>query len=141
MLEKDIITVLKFNTEKGLHHFLETLKSFNFEKWLHHILMTLKVFQNSYSVECWWTAALKAAYYIIFMINELDLLWVHNFIVWEIYFLFGIKFCLNEGIDTCFNVKCVLLGGNLIFLVVTTCYLVVTTRYWWLLLVTARSHF
>ena len=46
-----------FNTEKGLHHSLETLKSFNFEKWLHQILMTLKYFQNSYSAECWWTAA------------------------------------------------------------------------------------
>ena len=50
-------TLKVFNIEKELHHFLETLKGFNFEKWLHHILMTLKVFQNSYSVECWWTAA------------------------------------------------------------------------------------
>ena len=45
------------NIEKGLHHFLETLKGFNFEKWLRHILITRKVYQNSYSVECWWTAA------------------------------------------------------------------------------------
>ena len=51
-----LMTLRVFNIEKELHHFLETLKSFNFEKWHNHILMTLKVFQNSYSVECWWTA-------------------------------------------------------------------------------------
>ena len=45
------------NIEKGLYHFLETLKGFNFEKWLRHIFITRKVYQNSYSVECWWTAA------------------------------------------------------------------------------------
>ena len=45
------------NIEKGLHHFLETLKGFNFEKWLRHILITRKVYQNSYSVEYWRTAA------------------------------------------------------------------------------------
>ena len=45
------------NIEKGIYHFLETLKSFNFEKWLRHILVTQKVYQNSYSVKCWWTAA------------------------------------------------------------------------------------
>ena len=45
------------NIEKGHHHFLETLKGFNFEKKLRHILITRKVYQNSYSVECWWTAA------------------------------------------------------------------------------------
>ena len=43
--------------EKGLHHFLETLKGSNFKKCLHHILMTLEVFQDSYSVEYWGTAA------------------------------------------------------------------------------------
>ena len=51
--KKDSITFLGrkvFTIEKGLHHFLETLKSFNFEKWLHHILITLNVFQISYSV-------------------------------------------------------------------------------------------
>ena len=66
ILEKDTITVLEFlipkkvkffSIEKGLHHFLETHKNFNFEKWLCHILMTLKVFQSSFSVEWWWTAA------------------------------------------------------------------------------------
>ena len=62
-----------FNFEKGLHHFLrtlkvssmekgqhdffETLQGFNFKKWLRHVLITCKVYQNSYSVECWWTAA------------------------------------------------------------------------------------
>ena len=44
------------NNEKGLHPFLETVKDFNFEKWLRHILITRRVYQNSYSVECWWTA-------------------------------------------------------------------------------------
>ena len=43
----------------------------------------------------------------------------------------------NEGIDTCFNVKCVLLGRNFDFLggylVVTACYLVVTGGYYSLL--------
>ena len=56
LLHHFLMTFKVFNIEKGLHHFLETLKSFNFEKWLHHILVTLKVLQNSYSVECWWTA-------------------------------------------------------------------------------------
>ena len=51
------LRLLKFNIEKGKHHFLDTLTGFNFGKWLHYILMTLKAFQNSYSVECWWTAA------------------------------------------------------------------------------------
>ena len=50
-------TLKVFNIEKELHHFLETLKGFNFEKWLRHILITRKVYQNSYSVLCWWTAA------------------------------------------------------------------------------------
>ena len=71
ILKKDAIT---FNTEKGLHHllrtlkvfniekelyyFLETLKGFNFEKWLRQILITRKVCQNSYcTVLFWWTAA------------------------------------------------------------------------------------
>ena len=86
---------------------------------------------------------------IIFMINELDLLWLPNFIALGIYFIFGTKFSWNEGIDTCFNVKCVLLGRNFDFrggylvtaryLVVTAGYLVVTARYWWLLLVPTFS--
>ena len=63
------------------------------------------------------------------MINELDLLWVSNFIALGIFFL-GTKLYWNEGIDTCFNVECVLPGRNFDFfggyLVVTGCYLVVT---------------
>ena len=76
-----------------------------------------------------------------------------NFIALGIYFIFGTKF--NEGIETCFNVECVFLGG---YLVVTALYLVASAGYcllpggyWWLLLVTggdcsfpvvtARSHF
>ena len=56
-----------------------------------------------------------------------------NFIALGIYFIFGTKFSWNEGIDTCFNVECVLLGHNFYYygdyLVVTACYLVVTARY------------
>ena len=87
------------------------------------------------------------------MIKEHDLLWVPNFIALGIYFLFRTKFSWNEGIDTCFNVECVLLGRNLNFLggylVVTARYVVDTTgycslllviaRYWWLLLVSTFS--
>ena len=85
-----------------------------------------------------------------------------NFIALQIYFIFSTKFSWNQGIDTCFNVKCVLLDRNFDFLggylVVNARYLVVTAGYcllpggyWWLLLVTggycslpfvtARSHF
>ena len=67
------------------------------------------------------------------MINELELLWVPNFTVLGIYFIFGTKFSWNEGIDTCFNFECVLLSRNFDFLggclVVTARYLVVTTCY------------
>ena len=49
-------TLKVFNIAKGLHHLLETLRGFNFKKWLRHILITRKIYQNSYSVECWWTA-------------------------------------------------------------------------------------
>ena len=41
----------------------------------------------------------------IFMINELDLLWLANFIALGIYFIFGTKFSGNEGIDTWFDVE------------------------------------
>ena len=84
------------------------------------------------------------------MINELDLSRVPNFIALKKYFIFGTKFSWNEGTDTCFNVKCVLLGRNFHFLggycllpssycrlLLVTCWLlVVTARYLWLLLVT-----
>ena len=84
------------------------------------------------------------------MINKLNLLWLPNFIALGKYFIFGTKFSWNEGIGTCFNVECVLLGDNFDFLGI---YLVVTARYcsflggycslllvpWWLLLVIARS--
>ena len=128
--------------EKGLHHFLETLKGFSFEKWLHHILMTHKVYQNSYSVECWWTAASEGHLSYHIYDHELHLHWVSNFIALGIYFLFGIKFSWYEEAHTCFNVECVLLGRNfdLIggYLVVTARYLMVTTCYFSLLVVTAR---
>ena len=78
-----------------------------------------------------------------------DLLWVSNFIASGIYFIFGTKFFWNEGIDTCFYVKCVLFGRNFDFLgvclavtacylVVTACYVVVTGGDYSLLVVTAR---
>ena len=93
---------------------------------------------------------------IIFMINKLDLLWVLNFIGLEIYFIFGTRFPWNEGIDTCFNVECVLrdrfswcLLGSYCSLSSCYCWLLLVT--WWLLLVTGgycslplitpRSHF
>ena len=134
--EKGLYHFLKtfkvFSFEKGLHHFPETLKGFNFEKWLPHILKTQKVFQTSYSVECWRTAAFKGRLSYI-LINELDLLWLPHFIALGIYFFYGNKFSWNEGIDTCFNVEYVLLDHNFHFLggylVVTACYLVVTTGY------------
>ena len=86
------------------------------------------------------------------MINELDLLWVPNFIALGIYFNFRTKFSWNEEIDTCFNVEYVLLGRNFDFcggcLVVTARYLVVAAGYSLLpggynslLVVTACSHF
>ena len=49
-----------------------------------------------------------------------------NFKALVIYLIFRTKFSWNEGIDTWFNVKCVLLGRNFDFY----CgYLVVTARY------------
>ena len=56
-----------------------------------------------------------------------------NFITLAIYFIFQTKSSWNEGIDTCFNVKCGLLGRNFDFLggyfVVTARYLVFTAGY------------
>ena len=76
-------------------------------------------------------------------INKLDLIWGPNFIVLRIYFIFGTKFSWNEGIDTCFNVECVLLGRNFGFFggyfVVNARCLVVTARYRSLLLVPTFS--
>ena len=72
---------------------------------------------------------------IILMIKKLDQLWVTNFIELEIYFIFGTKFCWNEGINTCFNFECVLLGRNFHLL---GGYLVVTAHHWWILLFAAR---
>ena len=67
------------------------------------------------------------------MINELDLLWLPNFIALGIYFIFETKLSWNKGVDTCFNVECVLLGRNFDFFggywVVTARYLVVTACY------------
>ena len=61
--------------------------------------MTYKAFQNSYSVENWWTELQKVVYHIIFMINELDQLGVPNVIPLEIYFLFETTFSWNKGIE------------------------------------------
>ena len=73
---------------------------------------------------CFWRLLIISD--IIFMINELHLLWVPNFIALGIYFLFGIKFSWKEETGTCFDVECVLLGRNFDFL---GGYLVVTARY------------
>ena len=75
-----------------------------------------------------------------------------SFIALGMYFIFGSKYSWNEGSDTCFNVKYVLLSRNFDFfggyLVVTARYLMVTFRhcslpagYFSLLLITACSHF
>ena len=72
-----------------------------------------------------------------------------SFIALGMYFIFGSKYSWNEGSDTCFNVKYVLLsrnfdffGGYLVvtarYLMVTTGYLVVTGGYCSLLVVNAR---
>ena len=63
---------------------------------------------------------------ISYLINELNLLWVPNFMALEIYFIFGTKFSWNEVIDTCFNVEYVSLGRNFHFL---DGYFVVTAPY------------
>ena len=59
------------------------------------------------------------------MINELDLLWLPNFIALGIYFIFGTNF---RG-----------MRGLILVLMSNVCYLAVilTACYWWLLLVTA----
>ena len=107
------MTLKVFNIEKGLHHFLETVKCFNFEKWLHHILMSLKVFQDSYSVECWWTSASEGclSYHTCVLVDR-------NFD-----FLGG---------------YCLLPSGYYWLLVVTWWLLLVTGGYCSLLVVTAR---
>ena len=69
------------------------------------------------------------------MINKLDLFKEPHFKALGIYLIFGTKFSWNEGIDTCFNVECVLLGRNFDFLGGYCLLLVVT---WWLLVATAR---
>ena len=72
-----------------------------------------------------------------------------NFIALGVNFLSGTKFSWKEDTDTCFNVKCVVLGRNFDFLgsnlvvtarylMVTALYLVVTVGYCSLLVVTAR---
>ena len=57
----------------------------------------------------------SAIFNIIFNINKLAQLWVKNFIPLGICFIFGTKFSWNEGIDTCFNVECVLLRCGYFF--------------------------
>ena len=56
-----------------------------------------------------------------------------NLIALGIFFIFGVTFSWNEGIDTCFNVEHVLLGRNFDFLGgylgITALYLVVTACY------------
>ena len=78
---------------------------------------------------------------IIFKIYELDLLWVPHFIALGLYFIFGTKFSWNKGIDTCFNVECVLLGRIFYFWWLLGGYWSLPSGYCSLPLVTARSHF
>ena len=63
---------------------------------------------------------------IRFKINELDLLWVPNFLALEIYFIFGTTFFWNDRLI-------LVLMSNVCYLVIILIILVVT---WWLLLVT-----
>ena len=121
-----------------------TANGFQFEKWLHHLIMALKVFGIAILKNAGEQSLLKIAYHIIFTINELELLWVPNFIALGIYFIFGSKFSWNEGIDSSLMSNVGYLAVILIFLVVTARYLVVSAGYcslpggyWWLLLVTA----
>ena len=58
----------------------------------------------------------------IYKVNELDLLWVPNFIALRMYFIYGTKFSWNEGTDTC-----------QIDLMSNVCSLVVIIIFWWLL--------
>ena len=114
-------------------------------------LWLLKFFKVAILQNAGEQSLLKVAYHIIFMINELYLLWVLSFIALEIYYLFGTKFSWKEETDTCFNVECVLLGCKFDFLggylVATARYLIITTGYcllpdgdYSLLVVTARYH-
>ena len=79
---------------------------------------------------------------------QVSYLWLTNLTSKFHSIILGTKFSWNKGIDTCFNVECVLLSRSFGFLggylVVTARYLVVTVGYyllpggyWWLLLVTA----
>ena len=78
--------------------------------------MTLKIFQKAILQNVGEQLLLKVAYYNVFMINELNLLWVPYFIAFGIYFLFVTKFSWNEQTDIYFNAECVLLGRNFDFL-------------------------
>ena len=139
ILRKDYMTFLRFlkflTLKKDSITSLRLLKVLilknDYSQWL------FKVFQNSYFVECWWTSASEGHLSYHIYINERDLLWVLNLIALGSHFLFEIKFPWNEGINTCFNVKCVLLGRNFNFL---GGYILVTPRYWWLHLVTTRYY-
>ena len=129
-----LTTLRDFNIEKGLNHFHEILKGFNFENWLNHNLMALKVFQNGYFVESDWQNA-GGHFWRSLIISYL---WWTNVTCSDAKFhsignilLFGTKFFWNEGIDTYFNVEYVLLCRNFDFL---GGYLVVTARYRLLLL-------
>ena len=68
-----------------------------------------------------------------------------NFIVFGYISFLEPNFPGIRGIETCFNVECVLLGRNFDllggYLVVTAHYLVVTGGYCLLPFITARSHF
>ena len=76
---------------------------------------------------------------IRFKINELDLLWVPNFLALEIYFIFGTTFFWNDRLILVLMSNVCYLVVILIILVVT-CWLLLVTYWllfvtWWLLLV------
>ena len=78
---------------------------------------------------------------IVFMIIELDLLWVSNLTALGIYFIFATKFFWNEGIDTYFSVdEYVLLGRNFEVIFLTeviflqkdgeACFMIICVKYY-----------
>ena len=132
ILKKDTIAVLRFFIpKKGSITCLRLLKVLILKNDSVTFLKLVKFIKIAILQNAGEQPLVKVAYHIIFMINELHLLWVTNFIAIGIYFLFGTKFSWNVETDTCFNVECMLLGRNYDFLggclVPTGRYLSVTT--------------
>ena len=73
ILKKDTITALFLIPKKDSITSLRLLKVLMLKNDT-NTLMILKVFRNSYSVECWWTAAREGRLSYHILIDELDLL-------------------------------------------------------------------